>query len=134
MIELKDGRYFIGVWFISDEQRDTLGTVFRDKGSAKWELRYRIREHHPDSGPDPFNDKDTKKSWRATSLETEDEVFQKTNQAFAAIAALTGMDFDYLDLRTDDGNAIIRELETRPWVHTKQLTMEEAKREGWIDK
>ena len=131
MIDLEEGRYFIGIWFVFGEghERDVLAVVFRDQGSSRWELRYRIREYSPDS-TDPFDGKDTRKSWRATSGESEAEVFAKTQRAVSEIAATTGMQVDYLDLRTDDPTAILDKLKTRPWAHMKEYTKDEAEKLG----
>jgi hypothetical protein len=61
-INLDEIDFFSCVWFANDQHMDLMGVLYRLKEGGAWEIKYRFRYHHPESGRDPFDDKD-RKSW-----------------------------------------------------------------------
>lgn len=119
MIELKPGRYVSRVWFSQGGDRDLLGMIFRDPGGP-WELFYRFRYYVTAS---PFDGRDTKSGYRATAPASwsEETAAEKFSHGLSMVAAVQGWsDLDCLVVQSEDPNAIIEKLKTKPWVHMKE--------------
>jgi hypothetical protein len=129
-IEIKKENHYIGLLFadIANPPGDILGTAWREpSGKVVTVLRVRF---HVDSKV--FDSEDVKRWYEDTKLD-----------AAAAEAKLKhmlaeGIQLGYLTRGcyisiNGDGDAMAKELMSgdRPWVHTKQLTPDEARAEGY---
>jgi len=124
-IELKDGRYFIGWWFLQRADMNWFGTVFREggkliQGTSEWQLRYQFRYFHPQSTR--TKDLDVKRLWGGRMKDyTEQQAFETFDKIARETAQQIGVNLDYSDLRSDRVEEIFKKLKDKPWSNLKEL-------------
>lgn len=124
-IEIKQGRYFLGMWFLRGDGLDFLASVFRDSGQA-FRCIYRFRYYKDDK---VFDSKD-KKSWyefrfRRDVEETEAESIidgmVKTLVDDADFSeGVTGPPVEKIMLHTEDCEEIMKRLKQIPHFAMKE--------------
>jgi hypothetical protein len=120
-IEVKEGRYFIGIWLLGGAgfRQDCIGTIYRDQGETTWQLRYRFRYYK--TRRRVFDHQDEKSHYRGTIEGTEDHAFDALDTAMKEIARDTGMRLDYVDVRSDEVRTLVNKMKTRPaWFHIRE--------------
>lgn len=120
VLDVKPGRYFVGVWFVSggERQMDWMATLFRDPGETRWTMRSRFRYYAPAS-KDPNDGKDERSNHEGAIEGSEKEVMAKIDYVANALVTASGMQLDYVPMMTDDAEAIIERLRSKPWCHVK---------------
>ena len=119
-----DGRYFIGVWFLyGKENRDWMCSVWRDKPTDTWKIRWRFRYYSdPPSGPWDGKDKRSHYAAEVAADVSEDELKVKIN---LMVRGLMEMGFntksDFVPLHTDNMDKVHAQMKTRSWCHIKQF-------------
>lgn len=127
MIEFKDGRYFVGVWFIGDGETDCMYALYRDSSDPenKWTMIYRFRYYESD---DAWDGKDRKSWYKTTGTGTEAQM--ETNVKFVIDKIVDSWpDFKHRPVATNDfvpmhSDNVTHNLETftaRPWVHVRKM-------------
>ena len=123
IVEIKEGRYFIGIWYCYDatnpalKDQDWMAAIFRDAGEDVWHMRYRHKYYN---SPDPFDEKDRRSTYSGTMRgKTEQEMIAIMEAAVAEICRVSGFRKDFVYCGTDDSSAIIDRLTSRPWAHMK---------------
>lgn len=130
-IEIKEGRYFLGLWFVSGSNtRDWLCAAYHDEGSDEWNVRYRFRYYKDDKNDDSADDK----SWYHCTMsfkDTSEEKLLSTMDTMANALVATGygpcMHRDIV--RSSDPKVCMRFFEQNPdWAHLQKVSAEEAEK------
>lgn len=117
MIELKPGRYCIGIWYIElpqlagvgDHGGNMMAAAWRDEGSDEWHLQWRMR-YYCGEGPEAlFGKSNDKSSWYHTTRKNASEAQMYRDAAkfmrlsARAAAKFSGMkiNVDFLEIRGD---------------------------------
>lgn len=128
-IEIKKENHYIGILFadIATPAGDILGTAWREP-SGKVVTKLRVRYHVDDKA---FDSEDIKRWYEDAKLDAA------TAEAKLREMLTEGIQLGYLTRGcyipiNGDGDAMAKELMSgdRPWIHTKQLTPDEAKAAG----
>jgi hypothetical protein len=114
-----------GIWFIDagpTQGFDWMCTLYRQEGEP-WRFTYRFRYHHPESGADPFKDKDEKSGATVSADGPEDEYKTKMldfiQRLASTLSAGTGVEVDEtLDVGVG-AEALMAVLKDKPWAHIK---------------
>jgi hypothetical protein len=121
-IEFKEGRYFAAMWFVSGEDRDLHGALYKDDDGS-WLFRYRFR-YYDKKSKDPFDGED-RKSWYDARFPADKEE-SETMSAIAMMMDMTAKEFGGVDvhkliLRTDSPYKIMEAMSREEWCHVKEL-------------
>lgn len=121
MIELVDGRYYIGFWFCDGGDRDWMACAWRD--DTRWVLQHRWRYYN---SPDPFDLKD-RKNWHSAaalcSEKTEEDVIRNVEQIGRTIAGFVFRNPDGFSaclIQSDNLDKVIFEMAKMDWAHIKK--------------
>lgn len=130
-IAFKDGRYFLGMWFVSGSNtRDWLCAAYRDGPTAEWEMKYRFRYYADDKKGD--DSEDTKNWYHATmSADTPEEkiLAAADTMANALVAAGFGPCLHRDIMRSDRAKRCVEFFERNPdWAHMSKVAREEAEK------
>lgn len=112
MIEIIEGRYFLGLWHVRGDLANWLGAVYRD-GKGLWRLTHRVRENDAPS--------DTSVCWTVNELQKpadEAEVLQHMTILLRAIGVMMQAEPDFLPLRSDDVDTLLDKIRSVPWLET----------------
>lgn len=126
-MDLKDGRFVLGIWFIPQEWMDWLGTLYREaKDSPDVLLEYRFR-YYATPG-DPFDGKDEKHWFVATMRNvSNEEAVANTAVVAAKLAADMESEAEHLSIMSDNPLDTVTALASKSWAH---MRMEEGVKEG----
>lgn len=132
MIEFREGRYFVGLWFLVFEKHDVLFTLFTDEDPAKpciWDLHYRFRHYDlDDPGNDPFSGKDRKTfySGRTATPMTDEEAKVQMETAISLMnVVVPPKEQHFCPIYSSDPKKCMELLQKQPWAHMKQISKEE---------
>ena len=124
-IEIKEGRYFIGVWFMGDGKMDWMSAIWRDKDDPvdRWQMTYRFRYY---KNKDAWDGQD-KKNWYSGTITgaPEAEVERKHHEVSHMFrdhwAELHGgrARLDFVAMHSDDPVENSKRLMAREWAHSK---------------
>ncbi len=121
MIELVDGRYYIGFWFCDGGDRDWMACAWRE--TDRWVLKHRWRYYN---SPDPFDPND-RKSWHSCfalrSKKTEEDIIRDVEKLGRTIAGLVFRNpggFSACLIRSDDLDKVMFEMAKMDWAHIKR--------------
>lgn len=120
MIEFFPGRYVSQIWFLhgADAPMDVLGTMWKDGG--EWKAQVRLRMYDGDQSKDAFEDGDTKRAYNLVVRSTDEELaLRDLSKCFRKMADDLGLTLEALPLRTDDPKKIFEILSQQPWAHIK---------------
>lgn len=92
LLDMKPGRYFVGVWFVSggERQMDWMATLFRDPGETRWTMRSRFRYYDPASR-DPHDGTDERSNYEGSIEGSDKEVMAKIDYVANALVTASGM-------------------------------------------
>jgi len=122
VIELKEGRYYVGVWWVAWTGGDWMACVWRD--DKEEHLQYRFRYYADDKA---FDSDDTK-NWysMARDIQPDAETIEQVNTVARAIGAeLEAVDVEYIYIGGDNMKAW-RALQNAPWAHWRRADDEGA--------
>lgn len=128
MLNFKDGRYFVAIWFISSDEyhRDWMAGLYRDFGSDQFTLVYRFRYHSGNTKP--FAEDSHTNWYTAVTSSSEEKAEEGVDVLFQALALKGFGDFtDKIVFKSDDGRKNFERFEKLPWVHMRPVTPEEEK-------
>lgn len=129
MIEVKENRYFLGVWFVESKPKgNVLLTAYKDKDGV-WEGRARIRTYVDDKA---FDSEDNKAVFAFTDFDnqyTEEMVFGMIQNLAERISKVPPGDgkVDFVPLYTNDVTKIMFNLAMKEWCHMKEEPKEETR-------
>lgn len=133
-MEIKPGRYLIGMWFAAAEGHDFMLTLYTDGDpngdKTEWTAEYRFR-YYDESDPDndAFSGKDRKSFYTGTFTGSQDEAYATTLEFMDRLRSLTGKSlyhsFSFMPLFSADVKFIAEQLTQQPWAHVKKVTPEE---------
>ena len=119
-IEVKDGRYFLAIWFLAaPDNGDVLMTVYRDDPASDWEMRYRFRYYVDEKAHDSA---DRRSHYVGTIPKgaPEVEVLTKMREAVNFMRAKYPKVEEVL-IQSSSADAVSVALTLRPWAHAKQV-------------
>ena len=122
MIEMKEGCWYLGIWYVNGPDRNWMACVWQDEEQF-WHLRYRFRY---DAGTDdPFDGVDEKNWWSVKSQRPHPIKSAKAREMEAAthqVAELTakkyGSKVEFVEIRGDYEKAMFL-LAQQPWSNIK---------------
>jgi hypothetical protein len=127
IMEMKPGRYFLGVWYFSNSEmlqnRDWMGVVFEDQGDDHWCLRYR-HEYYHSAAP---RDREDVRSGDEFDMDPkpEAEVIAKTHEIVKIMAAMGHFEEpEFVYPGTDDTETIVEKLKGKDRVHVKIIELD----------
>jgi hypothetical protein len=127
MLEFKEGRYYLGLWFFTlpveltnfGKGGDFMACVWREQDSDDWVMDYRFR-HCKD---DKIWNTDDQTSWyQATMRSTEEAIEKRVNEfvAAAAKAAKPDTETSFFAIKGDLSVFVTKlEGDRPPWLHVR---------------
>ena len=130
MVEFKEGRWFLGIWFLAYDGWDSMMSVHTDDyhpGSCEWEMDYRTRYYDPDDPDnDPFSGKDKKSGYRLSRKGTEEEVVASVETVIGKLTEFNEpIKKFFCPLYSSNPLECLELLKKQPWVHMKEVSKEE---------
>ena len=124
MIEIQDDVLTVCIWFanIPGVEGDWMGCVSKKDGqptSIKWRYRYY-------NTPEPFDNKDKKNWYSATTEEPIEVTTDKIKKLIWAADTFRGTKTDFI-LINARGEAVLEKIKDKPWFHMKKVTDEQLK-------
>src|SRR6266571_1366981 len=117
-VVIKEGRYFIGIWFLAGDEVDWMATAYRDLADevGKWSVRHRFRYYSKWSN-DPWDGRDRKSAYHMTINGVEErEVKEKIDKLTMMMVETMGYRRSYLNLQTSDHTRVLEELSKQKWA------------------
>jgi len=121
VVDFREGGEVVGDWtgVVQEEDDGTFSVVFRTRAYDR---------DDPDN--DPWSGKDKKTWYRAKpKSDVREEVIEQMEAMASVMASQFCGEHDSILMENGDVEAFARELESRPWAHTKTLTKEEYEAE-----
>ena len=124
MIEVNDGDYCIGLWFVYGDHKDWMGGVVRKKNTETFEFKYRFR-YYADSDPfeDPFSDKD-RRNWYSGTVnpdQTEADIIASMNDLAKFVSRGPGFYGKYDVALVQGGyDKLVKAMTDKPWLHMQK--------------
>jgi len=115
-IELKPGRYYVGVWWMAWTGGDWMACIWND-GEREC-LQYRFRYHVDDK----VFDSDDQKSWYEMTREIQPDavIVQEMNTSVRALGAAIGaVEIEYIYIG-GDSEKVFRAIVNAPWAHFRK--------------
>ncbi len=129
MLEFKEGRYFIGIWFVGDgATQDWMCGVYRDAGETTWHIRYRFRYYKT---ADAWDGKDTKNRYEGTIANATEADVEAKMHLLATVVSLQFGEISFVPLHSADAAHNAEAMAAQKWSHAKVMTREEAKAAGF---
>jgi hypothetical protein len=125
-IEIKENRYFIGIWFMGDGKSDWMGAAYRDNTDPadQWNLIYRFRYYET---KEAWDGKD-RKSWYTGTIsgKSEAEVERSIHELSHKVKEMWPVShegriamLDFCAMHSDDPVENSNRLRQRDWSHVR---------------
>lgn len=119
MIEIKEGNYYVGIWFIGGQEKDWMLCLYRE--GDEWKIQYRWRYYKDQKA---FGSKD-EKSWYgfnvSVSSRTEKEMMGKIDVIAKKLAEDMKSPLEIVMIQSGDIEFVTKVLTAQPWAHTQQV-------------
>lgn len=117
-LELKDGRFVLGIWFLSDDAgaSDAMIAAYRDgPDPGEWTLTWRFRYYVDDR---VFNSDDVRSVYSARKTCAEAELLAAA-RTLVGVMALKYPRVDERLVRSASADVVLRAIERRSWCHSR---------------
>jgi len=113
ILDIVEGRYFVGFWFVEGEKVDWFAAVWRDQGKP-WRAMYRFR--YAPEVRDPGRKSVYGIEAKTGSDEDERKIMDALNMAGEMTAQVHKTKVQYVDVRSDSVQVVMGKLLAQPWA------------------
>ena len=120
LVEIKEGRYFIGVWFVGNGKRDWMCSAWRDPGEGDVrQAAFRFRYY---ADRNPWDSKDKKNAY-SMSCETTEAHMEQVTHRLAELVSFQFGEIQFAPMHSDNAKHNLDVLSRQPWAHMRQVTV-----------